>query len=149
MVEPARPLSERKEDVLLRLANDKDLWIGTSDGGGEPTLVPLSFLWDGAVLVIATVATNPTGKNIVQTGQAKVVLGLTRDVVLIDVAASLLDPKEVAEQTASAYMAKLGWDPRESPGYRFYRLTPRSVESWRELNEHADRLLMRDGQWLV
>jgi hypothetical protein len=148
MAEPARSSAQRKADVLNHLENDKDLWIASSDSQGVPCLVPLSFWWDGERLFLATAKTNPTARNIESTGCARVALGHTRDVVLINGAiGSLLE--ESLKDIGDAYAAKCGWDPRETETYGFFVFEPRRVESWRELNEHADRLLMRDGEWLV
>jgi hypothetical protein len=53
------------------------------------------------------------------------------------------------DELADAFAARAGFDPRRSgPTYRFYRLTPTRIESWREANELSGRVLMRDGSWL-
>lgn len=45
--EPARSPEQRKQDVLNRLEKDNDAWVATASPAGVPTLVPLSFVWDG------------------------------------------------------------------------------------------------------
>lgn len=142
-----RSPQRRKKDALRRLEQDVDVWVATADLTGRPTLVPLAFWWSGTALVIATHRDNPTARNIVAGGQAVAVLGHSRDVVHIDTAAEPLD--DVPPEYGDAFAVKADWDARESAGYRFFRLTPRTVESWRELDEHPDRRLMRDGNWLV
>lgn len=149
MTELARSSEERKIDVLRRLEHDKDLWAASADFDGIPHLVPLSFWWNENYLLIATAEKNPTAKNIVKTGYVRVALGRTRDVVLIDASARLLDRGELSMEYGDAYVAKCGWDPRKNKKYRFFRLEPRRVECWREWNEHANRVVMRDGQWLA
>jgi hypothetical protein len=148
-MEPARPKAQRKSDALRRLREDKDLWLASADLEGNPCLVPLSFYWDGTSLFFATVVTNPTACNVMKTATARAALGHTRDVVLIEASAQRLERDEVSDRLASAYRDKCGWDPQEAAGYGFFRLIPRWVESWRELNEHPDRRLMHDGRWLV
>ncbi|GHI96065.1 pyridoxamine 5'-phosphate oxidase [Streptomyces olivaceus] len=148
MTEPARSTAQRRTDALNRLEKDKDLWVATA-AGDAPTLVPLSFLWSDPVLYVATVRTNPTAVNIVESGRARLVLGHTRDVVLIDASGELVENADLPAEQAQAYATKCGWDPRESSGYRFFRLEPRGIECWRELNEHADRQVMSDGRWLA
>ena len=83
MTVPARDARERKRDALHRLAHDIDLWVATADSDGIPYLVPLSYLWDGATLLLATPATSPTGRNLQASGEVRLGLGPTRDVVLI------------------------------------------------------------------
>ena len=53
-MEPPRSLQQRKQDTLGRLESDVDAWIATADAGGDAYMVPLSFLRDGAGVVIAT-----------------------------------------------------------------------------------------------
>ncbi|GAA3050451.1 hypothetical protein [Streptomyces glomeratus] len=33
--------------------------------------------------------------------------------------------------------------------YRWFRIFPRRIQAWREVNEMSGRELMRDGRWLV
>ena len=61
-MEPPRSAQRRKSDTLSRLAADTDAWIATGDTAGDGYLVPLSFLWDGAGMVVATTSAScPTG----------------------------------------------------------------------------------------
>jgi hypothetical protein len=142
-----RPLAQRKTDSLARLENDKDLWIATGDTTGAPCMVPLSFWWDGYMLYVATAGKNPTSLNIQASGLARVVLGHTRDVTLIDVRARKISNEEATDKCADAYTQKCGWDPRNSKGYFFFELVPVRVEAWRELNEHVPREIMTAGVW--
>lgn len=111
--------------------------------------MPLSFLWDGRSLLFATPAASPTGRNLADTGRARVALGATRDVVLLEGAVVTLGPGEVSEELGDAFAARTGFDPRElTTDYTYFRVTPRRVQAWREENELRGRDLMRDGQWL-
>jgi hypothetical protein len=48
------------------------------------------------------------------------------------------------------FAARTGFDPRVlAAPYRWFRITPRRIQAWREANELAGRTLMRDGRWLV
>jgi Pyridoxamine 5'-phosphate oxidase len=149
MTEFPRSLEQRKSDSLHRLEADKDLWIASCDSAGHPYLVPISFWWSGTHIFVATITTNPTGQNILETGRVRIALGHTRDVVLIDASAKLLSADEVKPEYGDAYAAKLAWDPRESKAYKFFEFEPLRVEAWRTLDEIAGRELMRDGKWLV
>jgi len=33
--------------------------------------------------------------------------------------------------------------------YRWFRISPRRIQAWREVNEQPGRELMRDGRWLA
>ena len=75
-VAPARDREQRTRDTLLLLEQEIDAWIATADDhSGTPYLIPLSFLWDGSTLLIATFATSPTARNLRSTGKIRLGLG--------------------------------------------------------------------------
>ncbi|MFE6617848.1 pyridoxamine 5'-phosphate oxidase family protein [Streptomyces sp. NPDC057740] len=148
---PARPAEQRWKDTLHRLEHDEDVWVATADaGGGVPFLVPLSFLWDGSTLLLATPATSPTGRNLQATGRTRLGLGPTRDVVMIEGTVETIEPAGLSEEEGDRFAARTGFDPRRlSTPYLYFRVLPTRVQAWREANELAGRELMRDGKWLV
>lgn len=144
-----RSRSQRKQDTLERLRRDIDLWVASADEGGGAYLVPLSFYWDDTALTIATPRASRTAKNLMRAGWARVALGTTRDVVIIEGAVSEL-PTGTDPQLEDAHAAATGFDPRtESQKYVYLRITPDSIQAWRESNELADRQLMRRGKWVA
>lgn len=147
----ARSAKQRKLDTLHRLENDVDAWVATADaGGGMPYRVPLSFLRDGATLLVATVETAPTGRNLRETGRVRLALGETRDVVLVEGTVDTVPPAELPEEEAEVFAAKTGFAPRKAAeSYLYFRIRPQRVQAWREANELGGRELMRDGKWLV
>lgn len=144
----ARSTAERVRDTLARLEQDVDAWVATAHpGDGTPYLVPLSFLWDGRTLLFSTPTASPTARNLADTGQARVALGTTRDVVMLE--GTVVATDGVDEELGTAFAARTGFDPRElTTAYTWFRVTPRRVQAWREENELRGRELMRDGQWL-
>lgn len=144
MTAPARSLEERTRDALHRLEHDEDLWVATAGAGG-PYLVPLSFLWDGETLLLGTPASSPTGRNVRDNGRVRLGVGPTRDLLMIDGTAEVV---EVSEQEGDAFAAKTGFDPRRLEGYLYFRVRPRRIQAWREANELPGRTIMRDGAWL-
>ncbi|MFB9390883.1 pyridoxamine 5'-phosphate oxidase family protein [Streptomyces coeruleoprunus] len=147
--EPARSREQRKQDVLTRLEKDEDVWVATAGGPGEPFLVPLSFVQHGGALLISTRRTTPTARNVSPRGRVRLSLGHTRDVVLIDGDAEAVEGPDLPREAADAFAETLGWDPRDRAEWVYLRVTPRTVKAWREENELPDRLLMRNGTWLV
>ncbi|PRX98917.1 pyridoxamine 5'-phosphate oxidase family protein [Allonocardiopsis opalescens] len=144
-----RSRAQRLRDTLHRLEHDVDAWVATADpGSGVPHLVPLSFLWDGETLLLATPGSSPTGRNLRASGTARLGIGPTRDVVLVEGTVTALAPAELPEETADAFAAKTGFDPRrESEPYLYFRVRPLRVRAWREANELKGRELLRDGAW--
>jgi hypothetical protein len=141
-----RSAEQRKNDTLTRLASDADAWIATADTAGSGYLVPLSFLWDGAGVIVATPRSSVTGRNLSRGGRVRVGVGEPRDVTMIDGTAELVPD----ERTKDAFAAKQGWDPRDETGdYAYFRIVPDRMQAWREVNELPGRTLMRDGDWLA
>jgi len=149
MIEPPRSLEQRTADVLARLCGDVDLWVASADADGDAYLVPLSFVWDGAAVTFATPRSSRTARNLVRAGSARVALGLTRDVVMLDgvVEAIAIGTDPALEE---AHAAATGFDPRAEPEeYVYLRITPREIQAWREANELSGRKVMRAGRWLA
>jgi hypothetical protein len=147
----ARTSEQRKRDVLDQLEHDVDAWVATADKAtGTPYLVPLSFLWDGVTLLLATTASSPTGRNLQAGNTVRLGIGPTRDVVLIEGPVHVLATSEISQEVGDAFAVKTGFDPRREAGtYLYFRVTPQRLQAWREANELAGRDLMRDGGWLV
>lgn len=144
-----RDRSTRTADALALLTTPAvDAWVATASASG-PHLVPVSLAWVEERAVIAIAASSVTARNLAAMGRARLAVGPTRDVVMID---ALLDRMvDVAEDAAlgEAYVAQADWDPRRDPGYVFLVLRPVRVQAWREANEIPGRTLMRDGVWLA
>ncbi|MEU6226612.1 pyridoxamine 5'-phosphate oxidase family protein [Streptomyces sp. NPDC047042] len=144
-----RSPEQRKREALERLARDIDVWVATADAGGEPCLVPLSYLWDGESVWLATRDTNPTGRNLIATGRVRLCFGHTRDVVLIHGTARMLTRDELPAVVGDGFAAKEGWDPREDhASYVWFQVTPEVLQAWGTVPEMTGRTLMRDGKWL-
>jgi hypothetical protein len=143
MAEP-RTRDQRRKDTLRRLEQDVDVWVATTDGD-LPYLVPLSFHWDGTVLYLSTLATNPTARNLATNGKVRLTLGETRDVVLIEGVATVVTP---SEEVVATFAKRTGFDPSTLRNYPYFQVEPRLVQAWREENEIAGRDLMRDGEWI-
>jgi len=145
-----RSRAERRRDTEDRLTHDVDVWVASASADGTPYLVPLSFDWDGEALLVATPADSPTGRNLAAGRGARLALGGTRDVSMIAGTVEALDLDALPQEQRDRFAARTGFDPRaESSPYRWFRITPRRIQAWREVDELPGRELMRDGEWLV
>ena len=143
---PPRSRTQRKADTLALLRREVDCWVASADELGNAHLIPLSYYWDGTALVLATPRSSPTGTNLLRAGVARLGLGATRDVVIVDGRVT----EGVDHATADAHTAHSGFDARTEPDdYVYLRVRPIEIRAWREANELSGRLLMRDGRWLV
>jgi hypothetical protein len=145
-----RSRAQRRHDTEHRLSHDVDVWVASAAADGAPYLVPLSFDWDGEALLVATPTDSPTGRNLAATRAVRLALGHTRDVSMIDGDVEVLELDSLAQERSDRFAARTGFDPRAlAAPYRWFRISPRRIQAWREVNELADRDLMRDSRWLV
>ncbi|MGZ4340252.1 MAG: pyridoxamine 5'-phosphate oxidase family protein [Gaiellaceae bacterium] len=147
MTANARSTEHRKVDTLARLESDVDLWVASASADGDAYLVPLSYYWDGATLTVATPRASRTARNLIRAGRTRVALGPTRDVVIVEGAV-----EELAIGTdvdlEDAHARATGFDPRTlADEYVYLRITPQTIQAWREANELEGRVVMRDGVW--
>jgi hypothetical protein len=150
MNQPPRSGQQRRRDTLRRLEDDVDAWIATASVDGSPYLVPLSFFWDGASLLISTPASSPTSRNLQATRKVRVGVGPTRDLVLIEGTVEVVDGDNLSDEIGNAFAEKTGFDPRDlATHYSYFRIYPQRIQAWREANELDGRELMRGGTWLV
>jgi hypothetical protein len=132
-----------------------DVWVATAavDAGGRASsyLVPLSLAWIDERVVLATEADSVTARNIIGQRHARLGLGPTRDVVMIDAELEqVYGPDEVPAGLAQRYARQADWDPRESGDrMRFFVLRPLRIQAWREVNELPGRTVMRGGAWIT
>lgn len=151
-VRAPRSCSQRRADAIAKLeVHQADAWVASASAAGDAHLVPPSLAWDGERVILATTPRSVTAQNILRSGTARLALGGTRDVVLID---AVLDESVLAEaassELAECFARQSDWDPRStSQAHLFLVLRLRRIQTWREENEIADRVVMRDGDWLT
>jgi hypothetical protein len=146
---PARSPAQRRADVLRKLEQDVDVWVASADERGDAHLVPLSFHWDGDRLTVATCASSVTGRNLARAGWARMALGPTRDVVILEGPVEIIASEEDPE-LAAMHAEAAGFDTRGSrTRWIFARMTPRRIQAWREENELEGRDVLLDGTWLT
>jgi hypothetical protein len=145
-----RSRAQRRRDTEHRLTNDVDCWVASASADGAPYLVPLSFDWDGEALLIATPPDSPTGRNLAATRTVRIGLGHTREVSMIDGEVEVPEIDALPRERGERFVASTGFDPRaEAAPYRWFRISPRRIQAWREANELEGRELMREGRWLA
>ncbi|HVB65664.1 MAG TPA: pyridoxamine 5'-phosphate oxidase family protein [Nitrolancea sp.] len=143
-----RSTAQRVADVRAKLENEVDIWVSSASATGDSYVLPLSFYWDGASLTIATPRKSRTARNLRRAGWARLALGPTRDVVILEGPV-----QEVAvdadDALAEAHACAAGFDARDDPGYVFIQVKPNRIQTWRNPAELAHRDVMRDGEWLA
>jgi len=146
-----RSTAQRKSDAIEKLNNDQDVWVATADDRGIAHLVPLSLCWHDGMVVIAVEASSRTARNASGSGQARLALGPTRDVVMMDAqTASVVAREDAGPAITGAYRERTGWEPGSDGGdWVYVLLKPTRIQAWREVDEIPGRTLMADGTWLA
>jgi hypothetical protein len=145
-----RSTGQRKSDAIGKLEKDQDVWVATAGERGIAHLVPLSLCWYDGKVVVAVEGRSRTARNASVSGQARLALGSSRDVVMIDAAAAVVACSGAAPALSGAYRGRTGWAPGADGGeWVFILLQPTTMQVWREVDEIAGRTVMRDGAWLA
>jgi Pyridoxamine 5'-phosphate oxidase len=146
-----RSVEARKADVLAALAKQRDLWLATADRTGRPHLIAVSAWWNGSQVIMATVITTRSARNLASTGVARLAIGSPEDVIVIDAeVAGGSTPVTADRSTSEGFAAAVGWDPREVDGdWVYFTLLPSRIQAYRGYDELPGRDVMRDGRWLA
>ena len=95
---------------------------------------------------MATPTDSPAGRNLAATRAARLGLGHTRDVPMIEGEVEVLEIDALPQQRGDRFATHTGFDPRAlATPYRWFRISPHRIQSWREVNELPGRDLMRDA----
>lgn len=145
-----RSTGQRTSDVIAALEENGDAWLATASPAGQPHLIAVSSWWDGEQIVIATIGSSRTARNLDANGRARLALGAPDDVIMIDVKVSGSVPVDGAEpELAAGFAAAVGWNPsEEGSNWRFFRLRPVLAQAYRGYGELEGREVMRGGRWL-
>jgi hypothetical protein len=145
-----RSAAQRKSDAVEKLNKDQDVWVATADDRGIAHLVPLSLCWHDGMVVVAVEASSRTARNASASGQARLALGPTRDVVMIDAQASVVARQDAGPAITGAYRERTGWEPgSDGASWVYVLLKPAKIQVWRDVDEIAGRTVMADGTWLA
>ncbi len=147
----ARSPEERKADALARLgAVEANVWVASASPSGAVHLVPVTHTWNGSQVVLATGPGSRTVSNVTANRRARLALGESRDVVMVDAVLVEAVPAAGAPQRlADGYATQAGWDPRSAGDYVYLVFGPDRIQVWREGEDLAGRTVMRDGGWVV
>ena len=146
----SRTVEARKADVLASLEGQHDLWLASADSMGRPHLIAVSAWWDGTDLVIATVATSRTARNLAAGQEVRLAAGTPADAIMVDARVIETQAAGEAPDVADGFAKAMGWDPRAvGEGWAFFRLRPSRIQAHRGYDELEGRDVMRNSRWLA
>jgi hypothetical protein len=144
-----RSRAQRISDTLALIGREVDAWVASADTLGNAHLIPLSYYWDGSTLTLATPRDSRTAVNLIRAGRARLALGPPRDVVMIEGSLDVI-PLGADAALEEAHAIATEFDPRTlADEYVYLRITPDTVQAWRDAEELVGRQLMRRGEWLA
>jgi hypothetical protein len=143
----ARTLPERRAAALEHLSGNRNLWLATAGDGRGPHLIPVSYWWDGAGLLTATLENSLTLRNIRVQPKVRASIGSTGDVLMIDARAAVMDVADLDDAAVEGYAHASG-NPRSAPGFAYVQLVPHRMQVWKGPAEASGRTVMRAGIWL-
>lgn len=150
-VPPPRATADRVRDTQALLGREVDCWVATADPTtAAPHLVPLSFVWDGSSILLATGERSIAGRGLASGTGVRIGLGATRDVVMVDGSVEAIPTGELDPAEADRFARRTGFDPRETTSsYLFFRVVPSRIQAWREENELRGRDVLVAGRWVT
>ncbi|MFD7970799.1 hypothetical protein [Streptomyces clavifer] len=92
--DPARGPEQRRQDATDQFEQEHDAWVTTASADDLPRLAPLSFVRGRDTLLPAARRANPTAVDVTPSGQVRVALGHTRDVVLVEATAEIVEGRD-------------------------------------------------------
>ena len=144
-----RDTATRKADVLAALERQGHYWLATASVSGKPHVIAVSGWWDGTDLVVTTLGSSKTARNLAMSQMATLAGGDPSDAIVIQ--AQMIESADVEKATALAegFKKAMGWDPREMDGWMLFRLRPTRIQVFRGYDEIENRDVMVRSGWLV
>lgn len=143
-----RPLDDRITAAQRRLTDTHQLWLATGGDGG-PHMIPVAFVSDEEQIVTATAERSRTVANLRESQRARLALGTTDDVVMVDASLERFETVPEMSHPVADRFAAVSHDPRQMSGYLYIRFFPTRIQVWSGYHEFAGRTVMLDGKWLT
>jgi hypothetical protein len=120
----SRDTVTRKKDVLAYLESKGHYWLTTAEIGGRPHMIAVSGLWDGSGIIVTTLGTSKTAKNMEMNPLVVLAGGDPSDAIVIQAQVIETVPVERSPAMLQEWKEGMGWDPSELGDWVFYRLRP-------------------------
>jgi len=135
-----RSAEQRKKDVLAALEKQGHYWLSTAEIGGRPHVIGVSGLWDGSQVIVTTLGTSRTARNMEMNRQVVLAGGDPSDAIVIQ--AGVIDSSAVenSPEIAADWHKAMGWTPEN--GWVFFRLRPTRIQAFRGYDEIEGRDVM-------
>lgn len=142
-----RSVEERKHDVLEALDKQGHYWLTTAEIGGRPHVIGVSAMWDGDQLVVTTLGSSRTARNMAMNPQVVLAHGDPNDAIVIQ--AGMIESRGVdhSADMAAEWHKVMGWTPPDD--WMFFRLRPTRIQAFRGYDEIEGRDVMIRSRWVI
>jgi hypothetical protein len=144
-----RDAATRKRDVLNFLEKQGHYWLATSQVGGGPHVIGVSGLWHEEEMLVTTLGTSKTARNLAMNPLAVLAGGDPSDAIVIQAQVIESRPVEESPELLKEWKAVMGWDPSELGDWMFYRLRPTRIQAFRGYDEIKGRDVLIRSRWVV
>ncbi len=148
MSEALRDPAARKKDVLAALEKQGHYWLATAQVGGGPHMIAVSGLWDGNEMVVTTLGSSKTARNMAMNPLVVLAGGDPSDAIVIHAQVVESSPVRDSARLRDEWKAAMGWDPGELGDWMFYRLRLTRIQAFRGYGEIEGRDVMIRGRWV-
>ena len=142
-----RSAEQRKKDVLAALEKQGHYWLSTAEIGGRPHVIGVSGLWDGSQVIVTTLGTSRTARNMEMNPQVVLAGGDPSDAIVIQAGVIGSSAVEDSPQTAAEWNKAMGWTPEND--WMFFRLRPTRIQAFRGYEEIEGRDVMIRSRWAI
>ncbi len=151
MADPnVRDHETRKADAVAMLSTQgADVWVATASDAGVPYLVPVSLAWVNDRVVIAVEGSSRTAGNLAASGKARLAVGPTRDVVMIDAVLEASSTSRPRRRSGRPTSRKPTGIPGRTRATCSWCCDPSGYRRGVRRTRSRDARLMRDGEWLM
>jgi hypothetical protein len=146
---PQRDAATRKKDVMAYLESSGHYWLTTAEIGGRPHMIAVSGLWDGSGIIVTTLGTSKTARNMEMNPHVVLAGGDPSDAIVIQAQVIETVAVENSPQYLEEWKRAMGWDPSELGDWVFYRMRPTRIQAFRGYDEIGGRDVMIRSRWVV
>ncbi len=137
----------RKADVIAALEKQGHYWLATAQIGGGPHVIAVSGLWRDDEMVVTTLGTSKTARNLAMNPLAVLAGGDPSDAVVLQAQVIESRPVDESPRLVEEWKAVMGWEP--AGDWMFYRLRPTRIQAFRGYDEIGGRDVMIRSRWVV
>jgi hypothetical protein len=146
---PSRDVATRKKDVLAVLESQDHYWLSTAEVSGRPHVIGVSALWSDGELLVTTLGTSRTARNMEMNPNVVLAHGDPSDAVVVQAGVIESSPVATSRELRETWKKVMGWDPGELGDWTFFRLRPTRIQAFRGYDEIGGRDVMVRSRWLA